>query len=57
MHIDIRVLTVKFVNADTTCEINVASMRHSIVESQVYHEIHIRDPFVTQFGVFETFVA
>lgn len=56
-HIDIGVLIVKFVNADNTCEINVVSMRHSTVESQVYHEIHIWDPVVTHFGVFETFVS
>ena len=41
------------VNADNTCEI---WMRYSTLESQFHHEVHVWDPFVTQFEVFEMFV-
>ena len=49
---------------NTDCEIckcrqyvNAFWMRHSTLESQVSHEIHVWDHFVAEFGVFETVVS
>ena len=50
-----QILIVMMVNADSTCEINVLWMRYSTLKSQFSHEVHVWDPFVTQFEVFEMF--
>ena len=55
-HTDIQILIVMIVNADNTCEINVLWMRYNSLERQFHHEVHVWDPFATQFVVFEMFV-